>query len=322
MDKASYTAASVMPAKLFCDVELIRRVKERRIHPVHLQVNPTNRCPLNCSFCSCANRDKDAELSIDDLKAITKDCIDLGTKAVTITGGGDPLAYRNIGDYVVWLKEMGAESALVTNGVLFKDMVATGLGDWLNCLTWCRISVSDNRAFNQIEVLPAMKYKTDWSFSYVVTGSHNPMNLVSVVAFANKYNFTHVRVVDDIIGDSGVDFSSAKHLLKLSGVDGSKVIWQGRKDYRQGNPRCLISLLKPNLTPYGFFTGCCGSQFSSDPPMLDWTRNYSMGSDIKQIIEDQRFYNGANCRRCYYGDYNDALCAIQDSDKLHHKNFI
>jgi len=49
MNIASYTAASTIPAKLFCDLNFLYGVaKSGHIKPLHIQVNPTNKCPLNC----------------------------------------------------------------------------------------------------------------------------------------------------------------------------------------------------------------------------------------------------------------------------------
>jgi uncharacterized radical SAM superfamily Fe-S cluster-containing enzyme len=55
---SSYSSAGVFPVKLFqCD-GLVDKYK--RIKPIHIQLNLTNKCNLSCSFCSCQNRTKGA----------------------------------------------------------------------------------------------------------------------------------------------------------------------------------------------------------------------------------------------------------------------
>jgi len=236
------------------------------------------------------------------------------------TGGGDPLCYKPLPSYLNFLHEHKVDSALVTNGVLFNKFDL----EVLNVLTWCRISLSDDRNFRPVEIEEAIKQKTDWSFSYVLSQPNpNVANIIKSIDFANEQEFTHVRVVDDILDpDSFNRIDLLKEILEKSKVDTSKVIWQGRKNYTVGHKRCLLSLLKPNVTPDGLLNGCCGLQYASNPPMLDWPRFYSMGTihEIDRIYEEQRYWDGSKCLKCFYN--NDVLNAIWDSPKLKHIKFV
>ena len=321
MNISSYTAASTIPAKLFCNKELFEGITNRKIMPIHIQVNPTNKCPLNCSFCSCANRDKRLELDYDTLKAITLDFVSLGTKTVTITGGGDPLAYPHIAEYVKFLHGNGIKTGFVTNGVLFKDSDA----DFFKYITWCRISLSDE--YNLLTPkLKRMVWKVpiDWSFSYVINPSTNIGNVAEAVEFANDCKFTHVRLVDNILDETAPskvqEFKDGLPELVPDGL----VIYQGRKTYFRGHKRCLISLLKPNIGPDGLLYPCCGIQYAKDIPSLDLNPKDSMGNPgaaVKEIWEKQEYYDGSSCKKCYYSDYNNILNIMWDSSELKHKEF-
>jgi len=52
--KDSYTAADAFPIKVLKNSIL----QNGKIKPFHIQLYPTNVCNLNCSFCSCANRNR------------------------------------------------------------------------------------------------------------------------------------------------------------------------------------------------------------------------------------------------------------------------
>jgi len=323
IEKNSYTSANSLPVKIFSHKELLESIDSGKgIIPIHLQVNPTNKCPLNCSFCSCANRDKSAEIGYNELMRATEKFIKLGIKAVTITGGGDPLAYEKLPDYIEYLYAAGIDSSLVTNGVLFKTFDDLS---FLEKLTWARISLSDNRQLRKEEIGNAIAHDTDWSFSYVVSKVQpDIVNIINSIRFANEHNFTHVRIVDDIIGGRESALQHIKEMLIESGEDVSRVIWQGRKTYNLGREQCLISLLKPNLTPDGMIVGCCGVQYSSNPPMLDWPRMYSLGTidDIEKIYSEQKFFDGRKCVRCYYDNYNAILSGLVDVPEMKHENFV
>lgn len=302
-------------------MDLFKSIVENRIIPTHIQINPTNKCPLDCSFCSVKNRNKNLELSISDLKKLTQEFINLGTKAVTITGGGDPLAYESLGEYLGFLYDQGIKSGLVSNGILFKKSDYS----FMNKVTWCRISLSDeyNLLTPKLETV-VQNSQTDWSFSYVIKPETRATKVIEAIKFANKNKFTHVRLVDDILNDNPI--SRIEQLKKeiSSNVDDSIVIYQGRKSYTKGHKRCLISLLKPNIGPDGNIFACCGIQYSKKPPSLDLDPKDAMGSinDIGVIWNKQKFYDGSACEVCYYSDYNNILNIIWNANLLMHKEFI
>ena len=84
----SYTAASVYPVKVLQSADAVDW--RRCVMPIHVQLNPTNACNLECEFCSCSARDKKIRLPFDLIKDMMVMFKRLGMKAVTITGGGEP----------------------------------------------------------------------------------------------------------------------------------------------------------------------------------------------------------------------------------------
>ena len=84
---ASFTSASVFPAKILVNPELMRKItEEKKIPPVHLQLNITNHCNLDCPFCSCSARDKRQQMSYAEIEELMTKAKMLGCEAVTITG--------------------------------------------------------------------------------------------------------------------------------------------------------------------------------------------------------------------------------------------
>lgn len=322
--KASYTAAEVFPYKLLLHVEKIKVLKA--IPPVHVQLCPTNKCTLNCKFCSCGDREKDLELPFGQIREIMTDFVHLGCKAVTITGGGEPLFHPSIERIVKLLREtLSIDVGLVTNGTLLNRF---GSRFW-NRVMWCRISSSDDRPitpkYKQV-LLSGIKQgrHVDWAFSHVVTRSPNLGTIESIVAFANDHNFTHIRLVSDLLDlEKAPDLSVIKEHLQQVGVDDSKVIYQSRQNFTRGTKKCLISLLKPVIAPDGLLYPCCGSQYAEK----EYTKNFGsarmvMGSykDINNIWAGQINFDGSSCVRCYYENYNTCLNML--SGKFKHTNHV
>lgn len=187
----SYTAASSIPIKTAINRELERYIdKYNRIPPVHMQINPTNICNLKCDFCSCAGRNKSESLDFEIVRDILNKLEAAGTKAVTITGGGEPLMYKHINELLYEFLFHKIKIGLVTNGTQFTALEPK----LLRTITWCRISHSDKREFDEVykkylESVVNSAPDIDWAFSIVVSGEYDKdllHNVGKAVQFANE----------------------------------------------------------------------------------------------------------------------------------------
>jgi len=305
----SYTAANTYPVKLIKNRDVL---EGNRIKPVHIQLSPTNKCNLKCGFCSCKNENRDTELSFEEIQLIISKFSTLGTKAVTITGGGEPLMHPDINEIIAEFHKYGIEVGLVTNGLLLRKLFP-----W-DSLTWVRISCSDERKFDK-KLYKNLNGGIDYAFSYVATRHFDPDNLSRYIDFANQNNFTHVRVVSDLIDlDSAPLVSTMKTLVS---VPDDLVIYQGRRKYEKGNAKCYISLLKPLIAADGKIYPCCGVQYAKDDA-LSFPDSMCMGNVgvIEDIWGEQKVFDGSKCKRCYYGNYNDILSDLVSDIK--HLSFV
>jgi len=309
----SYTAADQFPLKLAQDYRTIESIVEKQfIPPVHVQLCPTNKCTRQCRFCSCSDRDKSLELPFKAILRIMQEFKKLGCRSVTITGGGEPLLHPSIADIIYSLSEMGISIGLVTNGDVIDRLRAL---DWANVL-WCRISCSDEVEFSDSwwsKVERAIKQApgVDWAFSYVVKRDHKPENLKKYVQKAKEYNFTHVRVVSNLLDIENVPI-----------VEEPKdpiVLFQNRKTPRPGTKRCWISLLKPVVAADGFLYPCCGIQYAGLSSVKDYSLEARMNLHIKHWINQEPF-DGSKCRYCYYTDYNNFLDGLRK--ELDHRDHV
>lgn len=326
MDKKtlSYTAASnEFPLKILLNKEIMEALNEKEIIPFHVQFNFTNRCPLSCEWCSCSNREKDKEMPLERVKEIITTFKKLGMKSSTLTGGGETLAHQNINEIISFLNFNDIKIGVVTNGVLIKRLSGRSLGS----IIWMRISLGDGRICNDnywrsIEDVVSKGRKIDFSFSYVVTSDPDFKLIREVIEFANRNNFTHIRIVNDILNADTIDIEPVKKFLKESNIDDKLVIYQDRRSWSKGREKCWISLLKPVVDVDGYLLPCCGTQYALDKPSRDYERLMRMGKveDIEMIIEQKRCFNGKNCVKCYYDNYNQLLDLLLEDIK--HKEFI
>jgi MoaA/NifB/PqqE/SkfB family radical SAM enzyme len=309
--KHSYTAADVdVPVKLIHDHRLMKGISEAKFILLrHLQLCPTNRCNLNCSFCSCGDREKSIEMplvQVMDLLYTAKGC---GCEAITITGGGEPLMHPDINLIIKACYDKGIKVGLVTNGLLLDKL--TERVDWL------RVSFDSGRDFKVLSTVLNRAVKrilTDWAFSFVAYEGVG--QLKKLVKYANANRFTHVRVVADINNPSDDVIMSCRSLL--AGVD-KKVIYQPRTRPTAGQKKCWISLLKPTIAADGTIYPCCGAQYALKDTR-DFHKALSMGKDLKEVITKQLVFDGSVCDKCYYSNYNKFIDLVMEN--VEHKLWV
>jgi len=322
--KTSFTAADSMPLKVLLDRDLMHEAHHsNRLIPLHIQFLPTNRCNMNCAFCSCSERDPSLEIGFDTARRIIDICRAAGTKAVTITGGGEPLMYSHFTDLVDYFHGCGIKIGLVSNGLLLHTVPR----DTLDKITWCRISNDDCRKFGggyrenltaAVNASPGI----DWAFSHVVSSKPNIDEIARIVDFANRHSFTHIRLVADLFAPQDVDMDDLKTKLRGISVDDSRVVYQGRKGFERGGD-CFIGYLKPLIGPDAKVYACCGVQYALETPSKDLPEELCLGSalDLQEILQRSAIpLDGSKCVKCYYMNYNTLLRGMLKS--VVHKEFV
>ena len=147
--------------KIFAHAEALNQIGEgRRIAPIYVRIKPTNYCNHKCYYCSYA----DSELGLRDsvnrqdqipwekMQEIITDMDDMGVKAVTFSGGGEPLVYPYIIDTMKRILKAGIDLSIITNGQLLKGERA----EVLTGAKWVRISFDSANAetYAKVRQLP------------------------------------------------------------------------------------------------------------------------------------------------------------------------
>ena len=110
--------------------------------PLHIRLKPTNFCNHRCSYCAYRagnlqlGQDMDQKDAIgkDKMIEIVDDLAELGVKAVTFSGGGEPFCYPHLAMTLPRLHDAGIRFASLTNGSLLRGELAelfAHLGTWL-----------------------------------------------------------------------------------------------------------------------------------------------------------------------------------------------
>lgn len=151
--------------KLFAHAQALNDIGEgNRIAPIYIRIKPTNYCNHKCYYCSYA----DSELGLRDsvnrqdqipwekMQEIIMDMDDMGVKAVTFSGGGEPLVYPYIVDAMKGILDAGIDLSIITNGQMLNEERAEVLAN----AKWVRISFdsADAETYAKVRQLPLLAF--------------------------------------------------------------------------------------------------------------------------------------------------------------------
>lgn len=149
--------------KLLWHPEKLNSFLENKItSPVYIRIKPTNKCNHNCNFCSYDPLQGDLlirdelnrtdEIPKEKMHETIDNLREMGVKAVTYSGGGEPLIYLHIEETMQRTLDYGINLSIITNGQKLNGKKA----DILSQANWVRVSsdASDAKSFSEIRRVP------------------------------------------------------------------------------------------------------------------------------------------------------------------------
>ncbi len=285
--------------------------------PTSLQVALTEKCTLRCEFCSVVNREKSYEINFDDLMAATTKFIALGIKTVEITGGGDPLLYPRLNEYLAYLLHCGVKVGIITNGIGINKKIEPAI---LSDLSWIRISSNVLDYRDEID-LPK-NFKGTLGFSYCWTeGLSTEEQLLKIKDIALKNDVKYIRMVPNCLSTKEELQKQHDFLIPLVEKVGEPFFYQ-QKEF--GTPdNCYWGYLKPFLYCDGYVYPCSSTVLNANAdkqfnPAYRWyhwkdiTKTYE--AKISSAVDTKA------CTHCVFCDQNDLLDYALNNQP--HENFI
>ena len=131
--------------KIFHHFDTLSKLKNgERCNPLYIRIKPTNICNHNCYYCHYKNPYLTLDeynptdyIPHDKMMEIIDDMGEMGVKAVTFSGGGEPLVYQYIEESMEKVLELGIDLSIITNGSMLNGRKAEILAH----AKWVRISI-------------------------------------------------------------------------------------------------------------------------------------------------------------------------------------
>ncbi len=184
--------------------------------PIYVRIKPTNKCDHHCSYCSyepgsdcpvSETINRRDEIPKEKMIEILSDFKDIGVKAVTYSGGGEPLIYPYITEVMEKTIDSKIELSIITNGQKLNGKKA----EVLTHSEWIRISLSeiDAESFSKTRRVPerwfydltkniaefskAKKPKCELGINFVVHKG-NSERVYDAVKFFKELGVNHIKI--------------------------------------------------------------------------------------------------------------------------------
>ncbi|CAA7613582.1 Fe-S oxidoreductase [Candidatus Terasakiella magnetica] len=198
-------------------------LRERRVvAPVHIRIKPINHCNHNCWYCAYRadqlqlGEQMDLKDRIPEAKMmeIADDVVAMGVKAVTFSGGGEPLLYKTLPEVVERLAQGGVRVATLTNGSNLQGRMAEAFAQHG---TWIRVSLDSwdddsyaksrgiasgafTRLIENMRAFTKLGSKCVLGTSFIVS-QDNHSHLAETCALLKDVGVDHVKVAAAVVSN-------------------------------------------------------------------------------------------------------------------------
>jgi len=253
---------------------------------ISTHISPEGACNLKCPYCSVTYRDTHSRIDLDVIKDYVVKLQTRGLKAVILTGGGEPTAYKYFNELVQWLKyDRKLSVALITNGTLARRLEERTLA----AFSWIRVSINlfndwETRIGNNFDI---SKLNPDCivGCSMVYTVEHESTDEImtdrrlmfkKVSKIADKLNAKYIRLLPNCLLDQkhliAQHASLAKMFLEL---DDKRFFHQYKLHKAPRSSICHQSYFRPYLSEEPFHeTGIPGTVYPCDSVVLNDSYQY------------------------------------------------
>ena len=277
--------------------------------PIMVHTMPTHRCQLQCDHCCFKNRE-DFQLDVDPfvyMLGVTQFWM-LGTRALELTGGGEPTLYPHLGRCLDYFFKLGMKVGLITNG-LSLDRISY----YLPKLSWVRVSLNtlDYKEPNALRTAMNLLIgaKTHFSFCYI-WNKNSSHRFDAVADFVQTYKAA-CRISPDCI--QSLDAIEAEMAMIADQLNEPRY---KNNDYlflsnfnttlTRRNDHCYIHLIKPALYTDGFVYPCPSAELAIE-------NNKSINSNFAlcHASEVYTHYLSQNFKKCLFHDCSYCKYSLQ-----------
>ena len=357
-NKTNRNATPYSQLKIFYHQDLMQNLLNgERCNPAYIRIKPTNRCNHNCNYCHYKNAYLDLddyspmdEIPCEKMMEIVDDMAQMKVKAVTFSGGGEPL-YPHIEETMQRILDAGIDLSIITNGSLLNGKKAEILAKakWvrisiesINDEAYCRIRGIKAGSFDSlcenIRKFAQIKEKTCELGVNVVVSNENYTEVYKMAELMKSLGVNHVKFSPLITNDTWDYHSTFKDLVtkELNRAQDEltdeqfKIInlYTGDFDdaviFERQYSRCPIKEFVCVIAANSKVYYCHDKAYLNDGLVCDISqKSFKESWESEEVTKNFKEFDAKKCckQHCVYDSRNVLINSFLDMDK-NHINFI
>jgi organic radical activating enzyme len=292
-------------------------------------ISPTGNCNYNCEYCSFGKRDRKAFIPYPVIEDYLMKIHHLGCKAVTLTGGGEPMIYPQIGHVIKEILLYKMQLGIITNGYNLQETLKYPF-------KWIRISINNNPSFLD-EIVKSNPVKNGTiGFSMIMTKYNMQITPGFIKTMMEKYDAKYIRLIPDCTVCESRRNTLYVNIIKWLGsyYNDQSFIIQYKKLTVPQSKICHQSYFRPYLSEFegGTVFACDCMGLNNGIKRFDKKYALCKASEIEDYMNKniiQNFDSSVDCSNCAYSKTNDMLDEIYltkhfdiCNEKIDHVNFV
>lgn len=188
--------------------------------PIHVEIEPAELCNHRCIFCNWYDKSRkelypnmdftgNRLFPIERLLTLIDELADIGTKAISFTGAGDPLMHPDIYEVFKRVVKNGMEYAVTSNlnmGISSENIDILNKASWIRC----SMNASRNPTYKRIHKAKSSINTTIENIKSITS----PVNISFVITEGNKTEIEEVAGLSKYIGAKSISFRPDTILIR------------------------------------------------------------------------------------------------------------
>lgn len=320
--EAQTQAFSTWGDKLMQHTDVLHDIQSNHhFTPITIQLAPTEACDSDCPFCSVQNRPIKEKIPWLDIESGLRAFRALGAKSLELTGGGNPLLYRDgtrrISDIITLASSLGYKIGIITNSENLPRHLPASLAP---AISWLRISLIKLDEGFQPSDYNFTGFESKLAFSYIIYNNTTRESIQRIAQLVDLHpSVKFVRIAADCLTEQSLTlkdrWGDIVHEMDRHSKFFIKEIGSNFHPHPGG---CWIGMLRPYWTSSGIYI-CTSHVLKHRTYHPTW--RLCSASDITSTWSamNHRFASGQNpydiniaseCWHCYYANNNRILESV------------
>jgi hypothetical protein len=330
-------AYSTFGDKLLQHTDRLNEIQNLRLFkPITIQLAPTENCDSACPFCSVAGRTIEQKIPYENIVKGLIAFKRLGAKAVEITGGGNPLIYkdasgdkvRTINDILSVCISLNLKIGIITNS---ENLVRWIQPQYAKNIEWIRISLIKLDEGKTVDDYNFEGFDLEKiGFSYIIYEKTTKESIEKIAQLVDKYpKIKFVRIAADCLTEESLRIKDNWGDI-ISTIDkyNKFFIKEINDNFLPYEKNCFVGMIRPYWVWNGIYI-CTSHVLKHRNYDEKWKLCDPQNIELAWNQMNERFKRGENpynidikndCWHCYYKNNNQILDSI--IKELPDKDFV